>query len=148
MAMAINGFDPTDPRVQLEILREKFKNAESTIQRLEKVLEQAHANLARKEAEASHLRNERDGLKLKWELAKRDLRYSEEKYTKRSNTSKSRAIIASILFFFSSASVGFGTSYLTSSSFHSVGLILMAFAIALYIMGTLVTTVFTFEGGN
>ena len=53
--MAISGFDPTDPRVQLEILREKFNNAEVTIQRLEKALAEVQALLSKKEAEASSL---------------------------------------------------------------------------------------------
>lgn len=146
--MAISGFDPTDPRVQLELVRRDLRHEEEKIQKLEATLAQVHALLSRKEAEINHLREERDDLKLKWELTKRDLRHLEEKFAKSSNSSKGRAIFASILFFLSSALVGFGTSYLTSPLLHSLGWILMAFAVVLYIMGTLLTTLFAFEGGN
>ncbi len=146
--MAISGFDPTDPRVQLEIMRERLNNSEVTIRQLEGTLAQAYANLGRKETEINQLRDEREDLKLKWELAKRDLKHIQEKSAKSRNTSKGQAILASILFFLSSGLVGFGTSYLTSTSLNSLGWILMAFAVALYIMGTLLTTLFAFEGRN
>ena len=146
--MAISGFDPTDPRVQLELARERLKHSEVTIHQLEKTLAQAYANLGRKETEFNQLRDEREDLRLKWELAKRDLKHLQEKFAKSRNTSKGQAILASILFFLSSGLVGFGTSYLTSTSLNSLGWILMAFAVALYIMGTLLTTLFAFEGRN
>jgi len=146
--MAISGFDPTDPRVQLELVTRDLRHAEEKIRQLEATLAQAYANLGRKETEINQLRDEREDLKLKWELAKRDLKHIQEKSAKSRNTSKGQAILASILFFLSSGLVGFGTSYLTSTSLNSLGWILMAFAVALYIMGTLLTTLFAFEGRN
>lgn len=101
--MAISGFDSTDPRVQLELVRRDLKYAEEKIRQLEATLAQVQALLSKKEAEVNQFRDERNDLKLKWELAKSDLRHSEEKYAKRSNFSKGRAIIASILFFLSAA---------------------------------------------
>ncbi len=73
--MAISGFDPTDPRVQLELVTRDLRHAEETILQLQTTLAQAYANLGRKEVEVNQLRDEREDLKLKWELAKRDMKH-------------------------------------------------------------------------
>src|SRR5712691_11809134 len=111
--MAISGFDPTDPRVQLEIMRERLNNSEVTIRQLEGTLAQAYANLGRKETEINQLRDEREDLKLKWELAKRDLKHIQEKSAKSRNTSKERAVNATLLLALASAFTGYGINLLT-----------------------------------
>lgn len=146
--MAISGFDPTDPRVQLELVREKLKNSEATIYQLEKTLAQAYANLSRKESEANQLRDEREDLRLKWELAKRDLRHLQEKFVKGRNIAKAQAIIASVFFFLSSASIGLGINLLTAMPPNAFGWIIIAIAVVFYITGTLFTTRLASEGGN
>lgn len=133
--MAISGFDPTDPRVQLEILREKLKNSEAIVQQLEKTLAQAYANLGRKEAEANQLKDERDDLKLKWELTKRDLRHLQEDNSSKSEVSKERAVNATLLLAFASGFAGYGVNLLTQTPSNPAGIALLAIAIILYWIG-------------
>jgi hypothetical protein len=55
--IGMTGFDPTEPRVQLEVVREKLNNSEIEIRRLEGSLAQAYTNLGRKESELNQLRD-------------------------------------------------------------------------------------------
>ena len=133
--MAISGFDPTDPRVQLEIVREQLKHSEVTIYQIEKTLAQAYANLGRKEAGVNQLRDEREDLKLKWELAKRDLRHLEENSSSKNKSSKERAVNATLLLALASAFTGYGINLLTQIPSNEIGIVLIAIAIILYWIG-------------
>lgn len=146
--MAISGFDPTDPRVQLELARRDLTHADEKIHQLETTLAQAHTLLSKREAENIQIRDERDDLKLKWEMEKRDLRHLEEKFAKSRKISKGQAIVASVFFFLSSASVGLGINLLTAAAPNESGWIIIAVAIIFYITGTLFTSRLASEGGN
>jgi hypothetical protein len=146
--MAISGFDPTDPRVQLELVTRDLRHEEEKVRQLEAALAQAYANLGRKEAEVNQLRVEREDLKLKWELSKRDLRHLQEKFVKGRNTAKVQVIVASAFFFLLSAFIGLGTNLLTAMPPNELGWIIITVAILFYITGTLFTTRLAFEGGN
>lgn len=76
--MGISGFDPLDPRVQLEVLRERLKNTDERVRQHEKDLAQVYNNLVRKESELIQIRDERDDLRMKWEVIK----ISDQNYTR------------------------------------------------------------------
>jgi chromosome segregation ATPase len=53
--MSVSNFDPIDPKVELEVLRERLKHAEEKIRQLEEKLQQAYTDLGRKEVELQRL---------------------------------------------------------------------------------------------
>src|SRR5260370_13200652 len=114
--MGISSFDPTDPRVQVEVLRERLKNSEERVRQQETEVAQAYTNLGRKESELQRIRDERDDLKIKWEVAKRDLRHTQEllilssqKTTRKRNVAKVQVFSISIIFLISSVLANLGT---------------------------------------
>jgi septal ring factor EnvC (AmiA/AmiB activator) len=134
--MAISGFDPTDdPRVQLALVTRDLRHAEEKIRQIEGTLAQAHTDLGRKESEISHLRDEREDLKLKLELAKRDLKHLQEDNSSKSKASRERAINATLLLAFASGFTGYGINLLTQTPSNVTGIALLAIAIILYWIG-------------
>jgi hypothetical protein len=153
--MGISGFDPLNPRVHLEVLRERLKNTEERVRQQEKDLAQVYTNLGRKETELIRIRDERDDLKIKWEVVKRDLKHTQEllllsnqKTTKKTTRAKLLAFFASLIFLISSILANIGTGILTSTPPNSLGRVMIAVAIILYIVAALMTTLLAFEGGN
>ncbi len=136
--MAISGFDPTDPRVQLELANERLKYADERIRQLEGTLAQVYTNLSRKEIEINQLKDEREDLKLKWELAKRDLKHLQENSATQKN-GKDRAFNATLILALASGFTGWGINLLTSTPRNLVGLVLIAIAIVLYFIGARLT---------
>ena len=133
--MAISGFDPTDPRAQLELANERLKYAEEKIRQLEETIKQAKLNWTSKERESNELRDERDDLKLKLGLANHDLKHIQE-----NKASKERAFYATLILALASGSAGWGINLLTQTPSNLVGIVLLAFAIILYYIGGRLTT--------
>jgi len=151
----MSGFDPLDSKVELEVLRERLKNTEERVRQQEKEFAQVYTNLGRKETELIRIRDERDDLRIKWEVVKRDLKHTQEllllsnqKTLKKRRYAKFQAFAASVTFFVSSVLVNVGTNVLTSTPTNSLGRIIFILAIGTYLLGALLTTLLAFEGGN
>lgn len=153
--MGISNFDSTDPRVQLEVFRERLRHLEERVHQQERDLAQAYTNLGRRETELIRIRDERDDLKIKWEVAKRDLRHtqdllvlSNQKITKKSNMTKLLAFSTNMIFLMSSVLANLGTGLLTSTSPNELGRVLITLAIIIYSVAALMTALIAFERGN
>jgi cation transport ATPase len=148
--MGMSSSDPTDLRIQLEVIRERLKYAEEKSRQQEQMLTQAYKDLGQKEAELKQIRSEREDLRVKWEVLQRDFKHSQvsllqaiQANTKKKRTAQFQGLIASILFLCSSILVNFGTTMLTSLPPNSFGWILIALAATIYFIAALITTVFT-----
>jgi len=156
VAMGVNGPDPIESKIQLELLRERQRHSEDRIRRLEQELAQAYTNLGRKEKELEQIKEDRADLKIKWEVLKKDLQYaqaalsqSSQTTVKKRTTTKYQAFFASIIFLVSSIIANVATGLLTSSPPNpSLGWSMLGLAASVYIIGALMTTVLALEGGN
>jgi Flp pilus assembly protein TadB len=134
--MATSGFDLTDdPRVQLALVTRDLRHAEERIRQLEGTLVQAYTNLGRKETEINQLKDECEYLRLKLELAKRDLKHLQEDNSSKSKASRERAVNATLLLALASGCTGFGINLLTQTPSNPAGIALLAIAIILYWIG-------------
>jgi septal ring factor EnvC (AmiA/AmiB activator) len=133
--MAKSGFDPTDPRVQLELVTRDLRHEQEKVRELKESLTQIQSDLIAKERELNNLKDERGDLKLNLGLATRDL-----KHIKESKTSKQRAFYATLILALASGSAGWGTNLLTSAPPNQIGFILLAVAAILYYIGARLTT--------
>jgi hypothetical protein len=153
--MGMSNFDPTDPRVQLEIIRERLHYSEEKVREHELLLAQTNRDLGQKNAELKITEEERNDFKLKWEILQRDFIHSQETLTKTIQISKQKkktvrfqAFLASLIFLLSSVLVNLGTTMLTSSPPNELGWVMIALAAASYIVAALMTTILALEGGN
>lgn len=153
--MELNDAKFTESIIQLEVLKERHKHFEDRIREQEKDLTQAYTDLGRKEAELEQIKDERDALKIKWEVMKKDLEHAQDsllqinkKHIKRKNTAKSQAFFASLIFLISSVLVNLGTSMLVSTPPNTLGWVMLSLATAAYLIGALMTTLLALEGGN
>ncbi|MBV9688835.1 MAG: hypothetical protein JO202_03890 [Ktedonobacteraceae bacterium] len=154
--MGITDPDPTGSKIQLEVLRERQRHSEDRIRQLEQELAQAYTNLGRKEQELEQIRDERTDLNTKWEVLKKDLHYAQNSLAqnsqvsaKKKTTAKLQAFFASLIFLLSSVLVNIGTGMLTSSPPNpSLGWTMLVLAVAMYIVGALMTLLLALEGGN
>ncbi|HEX6485019.1 MAG TPA: hypothetical protein VF043_39755 [Ktedonobacteraceae bacterium] len=64
----MSNIDPTDPRIQLEVIRERLRFSEEKFQQHEQLLAQAYKDLGQKDAELKQIREDRDDLRIKWEV--------------------------------------------------------------------------------
>lgn len=133
--MAISGFDPTDPRVQLELVTRDLRHEQENVRQLKETLTQFQSNLISKERELNKLKEEAGDLKLNLGLATRDLNHIRE-----SKASKQRAFYATLILALASGSAGWGTNLLTSAPPNQIGFILLAVAAILYFIGARLTT--------
>lgn len=148
--MGMGNSDPTDLRIQLEVIRERLKYAEEKSRQQEQMLTQAYKDLGQKEAELKQIRSEREDLKIKWEVLQRDFKHSQNSLiqatqanTKKKKTAQFQGFIASIVFLCSSILVNLGTAMLTSLPPNSLGWIMITLAATIYFIAALMTTVFT-----
>lgn len=142
--MSINSVDPTDPSVQLEVLRERLKNSEEKIRQLEGDLAQVYIDLGRKETELKQTRDDRDDLKIKLAVTESGLKHgqellklSSEKSKIKRNIARRRTLSANLLYFLAAVLTGFGTSMLTSTPPNSLGWMMIVFAAAVYFTGAI-----------
>jgi cation transport ATPase len=147
--MGMSNSDPTDLKIQLEVIRERLKYAEEKSRQQEQMLAQAYKNVGQKEAELQQIRSEREDLKIKWEVLQRDFKHSQNSLlqatqanTKKKRTTQLLGFLASFTFLISSILVNLGTAMLTSLSTSSIGWILIALATAAYLIAVLMTIVF------
>jgi len=147
--MGMSNSDPTDLKIQLEVIRERLKYAEEKSRQQEQMLAQAYKNVGQKEAELQQIRSEREDLKIKWEVLQRDFKHSQNSLlqetqanTKKKRTTQLLGFLASFIFLCSSILVNFGTAMLTSLPSNSSGWILIALAAPIYFIAVLMTTVF------
>ncbi len=151
----MSNIDPIRFKIQLEVQKEKLKNAEQRFRHQEQILAKAYKDLGQKEAELEQARSERDDLRIKWEVLQRDFKYTQDllkkgnqQNTKKRNTAKFQAFFASLLFLQSSILVNIGTTMLTSSPPNPFGWVMMAIAVSLYVVAALMTTLLALEGRN
>ncbi len=148
----MSSIDPTDPGVQLEVLRERLKNSEEKIRRLEGDLARVYIDLGRKETELKQTRDDRDDLKIRLAVAESGLKHgqellilSSEKTKIKRNNARRRTISANLLYFLAAVLTGFGTSMLTSAPPNSLGWMMIVFAAVVYLTGALSIST---EGGE
>jgi hypothetical protein len=150
--MSTHSFDPTDPRVELEIFRERLKNSEERNRQLEENLKQLYTDLGRKEEELRRIREEREELKLKWELAKNDLRHQQDKWKQvvQVRGDKRRRAVryiigGNLLICLAGILVALGTGLLISASPNSLGWVIIVVSVIIYFAGSVFITT---KGGN
>ena len=151
----MSNIDPTRFKIQLEVQKEKLKNADQRFRHQEQLLAKAYKDLGQKEAELEQIKSERDDLRIKWEVLQRDFKHTQDllkkdnqQNTKKRNIAKFQAFFASLIFLLSSVLVNLGTTMLTSSPPNSLGWVMMALAVTVYIVAALMTTLLALEGGN
>src|SRR5437879_8664600 len=98
--MGINNFDADDPRIQLEVMKERLKFSEEKIHQQEQALEKAYVNLGRQDTNLKRTVEERNELKVELEVTKQKLKHVQEslalsgkKSTKRNTTAKLQAFL-------------------------------------------------------
>jgi hypothetical protein len=140
--MSIGSSDPTDPRFELVQLRERLRYAEERVRQLEDGLKQVYVDLGRKEDQLQRIREERDDLKVKWEVAKADIAHKQELLglaRQKARDKRSRRIgyniFGNMLICLAGVLVAFGTSTLTTMPSSLTGWMLIVSAIALYLVG-------------
>src|SRR5438874_3838179 len=113
--MGVNGPDPTESKVQLEVLRERQRHLEGRIRQLEQELAQAYINLGRREKELEQTKEEFGILRTESEVLKNDLKHARVSLAQNSQTSakkrtaaKFQAFFASLIFLLSSVLVNIG----------------------------------------
>ena len=150
--MGVSSTDPSDPGIQLEVLRERLKNSEEKIRQLEGDLAQVYIDLGRKETELKQIRDDRDDLKIELAVAKSGLKHgqellklSTEKTRIKRNNARRRIFSANALHFLAPVLTGFGTGMLISTPPNSLGWMMIVFAAVVYFIGAnLIST----EGGE
>lgn len=140
--MTVSSFDPTDPRIELELTRERLKNSEERNRQLEENVKQAFFDLGRKDTELQRIRDERDDVKIKWEVAKIEIGHKQELLMltgqkKRENRSRSIRynIFGNLLICFAGVLVAFGTSILAAPPPNQLGWLIIVSAIVVYFVG-------------
>lgn len=142
--MSISNIDPSDPVVQLEVLRERLKFGDEKIRQLEGEVTQLRSDLVRKETELKQIRDDRDELKIKLAVAESSLQYGQEllrlndqQTKKKGDSARRRIISANLLYFLAAVLTGFGTSMLTSTPSNSLGWMMLVFASITYLIGAI-----------
>lgn len=138
--MEMSGFDPTDPRVRLEVANERLRYEEEKVRQLVDENGRVNKKLGEKENELNRLREVYEQLNIKWNLAERDLQHLREKSDTQRTAAKGRAFYANLLLALASGLTGWGISLLTSTTPDPVGWIMIAAAAVLYIIGYRFTT--------
>lgn len=145
--MGINNFDADDPRIQLEVMKERLKFSEEKIHQQEQALEKVYVNLGRQDTNLKRTVEERNELKVELEVTKQKLKHVQEslalsgkKSIKRNTTAKLQAFLASLLFLLASILASFGTNLLTSTPPNSLGWIMIVLAGVAYTIAALMTT--------
>jgi hypothetical protein len=152
--MGTDNIDPIRSKIQLEVLRERIKYLETRNKQQEKDLLEARDSLRRQDIDLGTMRDERDDLRIKWEVMRSEIKHLQDSLTQSNQiNTKSKSIlkrqgfIASLIFLLSSVLVNVGTTLLTSNPPSPLGWVMIALATASYIVAALMTTLFA-EGGN
>src|SRR5579859_7773129 len=147
--MDTNNVDPIKLKIQLEVLRERIKYLEIKNKEQETNLIEARDGLHLQDVDLGKMRDERDDLRIKWEVMKAEIKHLQDSLTQNSQTStkkrsivKRQGFVASLIFLLSSVLVNVGTTLLTSSPPNSLGWVMMALATVSYIVAALMTTLF------
>ena len=151
----MSNIDPIESKIQLEVMKERLKYAEEKITQLEVVIAQTNRDLGKKDADIEQLRDDRDSLRIKWEVLQRDYKHAQEtinvdnkKTNKKNNRAKFQAFLALLIFLLSTILVNIGTTMLTASPPNPLWQAMIGLAIAAYIVGGLMTTLLALEGGK
>ncbi len=145
--MGMSNIDPTESKIQLEVLKERIKYSDEKFFQQEQILVQAYKDLGQKEAELKQIRDQHHDLRIKWEVLQRDFKHAQDsiakaaqKTSKKENSARFQAFNISLIFLLSTILVNIGTSLLTSSPPNSsLGWLMIALAAAAYILGALMT---------
>ncbi len=145
--------DSTESRIQLEILRERQKHFEDRVHRLEHELVQVYTDLGGKEKALELLKEEREDLKVKLEVLKKDYQYtrdlltqSKEKTSQKRRGLKLQTFCVGLVFLLSSILINVGTNMFTSAPPNpSLAWVIIVFAVILYLVATFLTTIFALE---
>jgi chromosome segregation ATPase len=76
--MGMSSFDPNDPRVQLEVYKERLRYTEENLRTTEVRLEKIYTDLGKKDEALERMRTDRDEWRLKYEGVAKDLKHTQE----------------------------------------------------------------------
>lgn len=153
--MGAYDFDLDDPRVQLEVTKERLKYAEEKFFQQGQALEKALLSLGRLETDLKRTIEERNDLKTELEVTKQKLKYAElalvqygTKTIEKSKNARRQAFLASLMFLIASVLASAGINMLTSTPPNSLGWLITGLAILAYIVAALMTTLLALGGTN
>src|SRR5712692_1242339 len=154
--MDVTDSDLAEPKVQVEVLKERQRHLEERIRHEEQELAKGYVDLGRRERELEQVRGDRDDLRIKCEVVKKDLQHKQESLAQSGrktagdrNVARFQAFFVSLIFLLSSVRVNLGTSALTSIPANlSLGWVILSLAAAAYIIAALMTTLHALERGN
>jgi predicted nuclease with TOPRIM domain len=137
---------PNNPVVQVEVLKERYRNLETRFSEQAESLKQAYIDIGRLEAKLDRASTDFHDMRVKLGVteqklthADQSLRQSRQNTTGKDRQAKGRAFLADVLFFITSILVGVGASMLASTPPNPLGHTLIVLAIIVYLVGAVLT---------
>lgn len=147
LSMGAKDFNLDDPRVQLEVFKEKLKHSDIIIlqqkQELEKVtslLSQKEVELKRKVEDYNELHTQLEVQKTQLKFLEEALKQSEKKVAKKNKGTTFYKVVASILFLLATVFGGIGINWLTSNPPVSLGWLMLTLCGMEYLMAAVMTS--------